>query len=162
MIRDYCLRVAATAFFGLGAVATAGMLLLLPAYGYLSARGEISAVEPPSALTEKIKSEEAALLLAQEMLVLLPQEGSELLPSEVIARVRAAAASAGVDVLSVMQRSSGDISVRGLARTREALIAFGKSLKDDPALASISIPVELLAKNRNISFDLRGKLPSDL
>lgn len=156
---DYFLRLAAACFFGFGFVAVAGMLLLLPSYGYLSARGDAANATPSSALADKIRFEEASLELAKEMLALVPTQGN-VAGSVVIGRVRAAAISAkGVDLLFVGYQTSGAVSVRGVARTRDALIAFGKALRADPMLTSITVPVELLAKSRDISFELSGKLP---
>jgi len=156
---DYVLRLAIVGFFGLGAVAFAGMLLLLPAYGYLSARAEIAATTSPSLLVEKILGEEAALRLTKEMLSLVPPEGGNLSPSGVLLRLRASAASIqGISLTFIGYQAAGGVSVRGVAQTRDALISFGKALKADPVLSDISVPVELLARSRDITFDLRGTI----
>lgn len=155
---DYFLRLATLCFFGFGFVAIAGMLLLLPSYGYLSARGEAAKATPSSALADKIRFEEASLELAKEMLALVPTQGS-VAGSVVVGRVRAAATSAkGIDLMFVGYQTSGAVSVRGVARTRDALIAFGKGLSADPMLSGMALPVELLAKSKDISFELSGKL----
>ncbi|MCE9643850.1 hypothetical protein K8Q93_01205 [Candidatus Parcubacteria bacterium] len=156
---DYILRLATAGFLGLGAVAFAGILLLLPAYGYLSARAEIAATTSPSLLVEKILGEEAALRLTKEMLSLVPPEGGNLSPSNVLLRLRASVASTqGINLTFIGYQAAGGVSVRGVAQTRDALIAFGKVLKADPVLSDISIPVELLAKSRDITFELRGTI----
>ncbi len=50
--------------------------------------------------------------------------------------------------------SAGSISISGIADTRDALVAFSKSLQGDPTFTNVVLPVATLAKSKDIGFSI--------
>ncbi|MDP1625445.1 MAG: hypothetical protein Q8L64_06870 [bacterium] len=59
----------------------------------------------------------------------------------------------GISITAIgASRKDGSMSIRGIANTRETLVAFSQSLQGEPSFVSVDLPVSSLAKNRDISF----------
>lgn len=63
----------------------------------------------------------------------------------------------GISITSISLRrgaEKGAISISGRASTREALVAFAKSLQGEPSFSRVDLPVSSLAKSRDIPFSI--------
>ena len=67
-------------------------------------------------------------------------------------------ASPGIYIsnISVARISEGGLSltVKGEASTRSQLLGFVEALKDDPRFSNVNLPIGVLARERNIEFNL--------
>ncbi|MEQ1561592.1 MAG: PilN domain-containing protein, partial [Nitrospira sp.] len=55
---------------------------------------------------------------------------------------------------TTVSTSTANISLSGVSGTREALVAFAKSLENTKSFKKVNLPVSNLAKDKNISFSI--------
>ena len=60
----------------------------------------------------------------------------------------------GITIQSIEMLSDSKITLRGVANTREGILAFQNRMQQDPMFKDFSIPVESLARQKDVSFNL--------
>lgn len=71
--------------------------------------------------------------------------------------VSARVAQPGISITGISLKrggAEGDISLSGVASTRDALVNFSKALAGEPAFKNVSLPISSLAKSRDIPFSI--------
>jgi hypothetical protein len=56
--------------------------------------------------------------------------------------------------LSTQASSTVDVTISGVANTREVLVSYRRRLAEDPRISKVDLPVSDLAKSSDISFNL--------
>jgi hypothetical protein len=56
--------------------------------------------------------------------------------------------------ISLKRTDTGSIVLAGTAATRDALVAFSKSLQAESSFSGVSLPISSLAKSKDISFSI--------
>lgn len=56
--------------------------------------------------------------------------------------------------ITLKRSGTGSIVISGIASTRDALVAFSKSLQGELSFSNISLPVSTLAKSKDIAFSI--------
>ncbi len=70
----------------------------------------------------------------------------------------AAQTGEGITIHSLSSsRSSGLLAVKGIADTRDSMLAFERNLKNLPYLSEINIPLKTLLEKEDINFDIQIK-----
>ncbi len=158
---EYRRRLFAVVLFAVAGIFLSGAAFLVPSY--VGARGRISALAgrlQVVASPAEEGSEDESYALA------LTQAAAELSTLETAAR----GASTGTRVERIVEHAGQDIvfstivfvtedagkgwriTIEGVARSREALIALERRLRQAEGVTSVTIPLEHFAANRNITF----------
>ncbi len=152
----------ATLFFVLVALAVAaGAALLVPSYlvaknAEESATRNLDSIEKILGLKEKAGANASVLELSERVGIL----GSYSYTPAVMPVLSAVGASLvkGASVRTVKiketENGKGTVTISGVADTRAALLSFSNALKAERIFSGVSIPVEQLAHEADISFSL--------
>jgi len=157
--KEYRVRVAVLATLFLSTSLIIGGVFLIPSY-FLSKERMVS-IENQAYLIEKSpvlqenQSLSDALKLAQEELRILSSVKDQKLFSSRLESI-ITEKPRGISLTSFTYTVFGDekrtMSLAGKAFTREDLLSFEKTLKNNPDFISVEFPVSNLAKDKNINF----------
>ncbi|MFA6095851.1 MAG: PilN domain-containing protein [Candidatus Paceibacterota bacterium] len=114
-------------------------------------RGAIrdSAISKGADDTERLVKETGAKLAS-----LGPLSGEKALSSAVAELLTHVSGDVRISSISVRRGNPSTTGISGIAATREALVAFSKSLQGDAFFQKVELPVSTLAKSKDISFSL--------
>ncbi|MES2931754.1 MAG: hypothetical protein V4682_03620 [Patescibacteria group bacterium] len=159
--RVYFIRLAVVAVLLLSGVTLVHGVLLLPSFMYLRNQvGERTA--SLAALTTTLAGSEEKEISAR--VATLAEDSAHLARLSSVPK-----ASAAIRAISALPRSGirltgfsfapkegaeAEMSVSGVATTREALRTFEQSLADQPFITSADLPISAYAKERDISFTI--------
>ena len=138
-----------------------GLVFLVPSY-FLSEyklEGVENRLDLLKASISAKKNEEINLALNQtrSLVSVLQEESHKESLGGIIAEL-VSYASPGIYIrnFSVAKVSEGGLSltVKGEASTRSQLLGFVEALKDDPRFSNVNLPIGVLARERNIEFNL--------
>ncbi len=167
--RSYYANLVSTSCLMLLAVSLLGAALLLPSY-FLSrglseaALAYVSASEGSAALSAA-NPEERNLGSLKEQLSLLEAYDQKPLAALVFSNIAEhASGDIGVNSISLTygeEPGEGRVTVHGEARTRAALIEFGKRLSEEALFRGASVPVSDLVTESNIEFSMTFSFVSE-
>ncbi len=158
--KEYRLRVLSVILFGVGFLFLLGAAMLAPSV--LSVLSKERLFSSQKATLETLKQTLAQndpsgeLAAAKELLQNLNTESAHQSPSSLLRRILDAKA-AGIALSSFTYDVSSAkpvLVLTGVAAARADLLAFQDSLKKIDVFETVNVPVGLLAKDTNITFDL--------
>jgi len=155
--REYRLRFLSTLFFALAGVIVINVLLVSSSYLLLTLYERAYTTESSSNEEVSKMNEQFALKVAQVHAL------SQKIPSQadtvnmgvanlLFGYVRDGIAIQAIEIISVEDVSN--ITLRGTATTRDVLLQFQNTIKSNPSFQDFSIPIESLAKQKDISFNV--------
>lgn len=156
--REYHLRVLTVAFYLSGTALVAGGLLLAPSYVMVSLR--IDAAEGAQQLLAGAKDDgdtPAAILAAVERDVRILNSLATPLTVEDTVSKALGIRPLGLTTTTIIyeeQGARGTLSVKGVAKSRNDLVAFVRALEAIPEFSNVELPISNLARNENIPFTL--------
>jgi Tfp pilus assembly protein PilN len=100
-------------------------------------------------LNEEVKQKTEELYVLSRKIELSEKKTSTQVASDLFAYVQEGVL---IQTLEIMEDSS--ITIRGTASTRQALIDFQDRLKQDPMFKDFSIPIETLARQKDVAFNV--------
>lgn len=165
--REYYLRLVALAFIALGGAALVSAAALVPAY--VQGREEKGNTAKQLELAEVAAQREAQSFIAKDIALAgkaLPVVEAHLAgsrPSLYIAEILAARNPSVL--ISHIEFGGGEIpavKVSGTALTRDALLAFSRSLSQIKGVPQVDLPVSNLAKNEDAPFFLTVRFSKPL
>lgn len=165
--REYRVRLAITAFFYVSLAVMIGIVSLIPSFLYSSSQ-EKDALARDAAVQQSRQNSgadaaEKELVATQAIAARITKELPSREYNAVIQRILLDKKSDLLLTNFQIERSSatstvGDMTVEGIAGTRESLLDFKKRLEADSTFTAIDLPLSDLAKNKNIFFTLRLKI----
>lgn len=66
--------------------------------------------------------------------------------------------SSGIELISLDVRKTGEVNIRGGARTRNDLLGYEKKLRDSGYFQELSVPPSNFVSATNVNFNFQGKL----
>ncbi len=143
-------------YIGLSCVLLAtGFVLAIPSYAILFAKKQSSLLEKQAATssgTDASVAEEVKILKEE---ITLAKTASEQIPVTTLLDKVLSRQSSSIRISSITIKrgaETGTISVEGRASSRDALVAFSKSLQGEPAFTKVDLPVGSLAKSKDIPW----------
>jgi len=158
---EYGLRRAIVALGFLLATIISGIIFLVPPLVISSFRlREVTATEASLASNASIKKQQEIKLAIQtankKLDTLASASGASAtgVLTGIAAMKSADMTITSFDLARSATGTSSAVTVKGMAKDRETLLAFANKLKSDPAYASVDLPISNFAKDTNISFTL--------
>lgn len=165
---EYRLRLGATFLFLTAVSVVLSGIMLVPVYESVSLKEKSAASEldiTQKSFDARGKENPAKLLSLFKSKLSLLETHKPLYPSVLFSKIREVAPS-GVSVQGVFfesrSSSQGVIIVRGVASTRESLLAFKRSLETISNVSSLDVPLASLAKDKNAEFVISGVIDLSL
>jgi len=161
MFRDFYLRLIIVVFTMLAASITIGIFAIAPSYSSLYFDGnlvkdalKIQEEEPVSISDQntlvKVKELEDKLALIEKA-----KENKYNLSDRIINEI-VLKKSSSIKITEITYKSSSprgrEVSIVGIAPSREALLLFRKSFEDNPAFKEVDLPISNFIKGSNIRF----------
>ncbi len=158
--KEYRLRRTTVGIFALSGIFCILALLLLPGLVVIDEKArqaESAVASAAGGLGTSAKDSASAVDFLGAKVQALSLPSAKALPSDLIEKVLAAAPE-GVKIFSIAKdRSGAALIVSGVAETRAALVGYQETLKKTQPFTDANLPVALLAKDANVSFDLTVK-----
>ena len=161
MTREYRLRLLVVAIACLGVCGVIFFISLLPAYMISSTKESL--VDQRFASVQAValaKSDPETLKILSEAkakLTLIERFGDKLPVSAIIDKILFVQGSeiriTGLS-FSVEKSTTRDVTISGIAQTRQALLSFSKKLEKEKSFTAITLPVSNFQKNKDIEFTI--------
>lgn len=159
--REYILRVITVAIFGATLAVLVGMVAMFPAYirawfyNYAAQNAaSVAKLSKPDASLELARTE-----LARDGKLLSAASASlaEVMYSDIVKSLLSSRGRVSITNFSVTQTDPDGVSIniKGIAPTRDDLIAFKGRLEAIIPGTRIEIPIDQLARNTNLQYNLR-------
>jgi hypothetical protein len=155
--REYYMRLFSIASLMLCGVLFAGVVALLPSY--VDVVGDLKTAQKE--LEQRQSSAESSKELnaeVKETAVMLAVHEEELKKENVTDIIRATLDTRpeGISIVGyTYDRSARNISLEGIAKTRNLVAPYAKQLEDSEWFTSAPVPISDLAKNTNLNFRLQ-------
>jgi Tfp pilus assembly protein PilN len=154
VVRTYRLKLIVV-YIGLSCVLFAtGFVLAIPSYAILLAKrqsalveGDATARAAESSIADEVK------ILKEE--IALAKTTSEQVPIATLLDKILSRQSSSILISNITIKrgaDAGTISITGRASSRDALVAFSKSLQGEPTFTKVDLPVGSLAKSKDIPW----------
>jgi Tfp pilus assembly protein PilN len=143
-------------YIGLSCVLLAtGFVLAIPSYAILFAKKQSALLEKQAATAHDVDASiaEEVKILKEEIAIAKTASGQ--IPVATLLDKVLSRKSQSVRISSITLKrgaETGIISVEGKASSRDALVAFSKSLQGEPAFTRVDLPVGSLAKSKDIPW----------
>lgn len=158
--KEYIHRRRTLFFFILCFVFVSGFITLLPSY-VLSVQKEnevltLEAKDDNVQTADILKLNKSVTELKANASLVITDTPKKLV-HEIFAEILGKASS-NISIKSLLYRKQGadplEVSVVGVAKTREGLLSFAKALESIPSFSHVDVPVSNFAKDKNIEFSL--------
>ena len=166
MIQDFYFRLIVMVFLALGSVALIASIVLFPSYFLSTVKKNLISEKLNKELAEPIddiskKTLSAITNLDQKLSLLEKAEGiagkkfsvSERIINEILSKK-----ISGIRITEISFKNDADkdmqVSIRGLAPSRERLLLFRLALENDPLFKKVDLPISNFVKGSNIVFYL--------
>ena len=157
----YRARLGATLLFLSAVILFAGGILLVPSYFLAHTVADAAAKDlqtsKESAASRAASGVEEKVAILSERAILLKEFERTPTATLLLSHIETdKPGEVGVNAISVdfSLPQGGQVTVSGKAKTREALIQFGKNLQEDRAFQGAAVPVSDLASGSNIDFSI--------
>lgn len=168
--RDYRIRLTSVLLFGVSIAFIIGICALIPSY-MLSKEKLASASQDLQSLKTR-REESGAARQEKEIFAsrdLINKVNSHVSPIALYSVVESivSARSSGISLTrmsvdtgaaTAAKDALGTISVSGVARDRDSLIAFKHNLEKNGRFTKVELPLSDLAKSRNIDFSIKASI----
>ncbi|HEY4518384.1 MAG TPA: hypothetical protein VJG48_02045 [Candidatus Paceibacterota bacterium] len=155
------MRIVVTALAALFALLVICNIFLFPSYLILTSKGEATTLALSNARLRPVSKEaDTAVAATQEVnakLRIITAIGRPLSVGGMLDRILSHKMS-GITITSIDYSSDAKLSLKGVARDREALLSFIKSLHDDSMFAEVGSPISNLIENHDIAFNIIMKV----
>jgi len=164
------MRLAAVTLFLFAGLLLVALLLLLPAYTLSTLKHELVSNELASELNKGIAAEdvEANQRIAEDIntkLAILNNEGLSTISAYDVTQKLLDLRGTGITFSSIFltkDDTSVDISVSGIATTRETLRSFTNVLKNEKEFSSVLFPISNFVEMEDIDFSIQIEMNSVL
>lgn len=160
---EYQRRLAALCAILAAALATIGAGLLFPAYtavqGRTSVAREAANLAETTLIDPKLAAAVSEMQIAAALLSSVEERAGSARPSAII-ELLAATRPPGIIIRGINYSVSGatiNVTLGGVAATRDSLLAFKSALGETPGVASADFPPGVLAASSTILFSMRVK-----
>lgn len=156
--KEYRLRFLSTLFFSLGLVFFIHMILALSSYILLNMYEKIYQKSLQADNGEALKQYEDFVARTSNIITLskkIPKQAT-VSATDIFEKIQTHGSnqiSFNVFELQIAEDKK-NITIRGAATTRDALIEFNDKMKTENAFSDFAIPLETLTKQRDISFEV--------
>lgn len=163
MIRDFYLRLVVIVFLALGSVAVIASIVLFPSYFLSSVKKDLISEKLDKELAEPIDEISKQTLSAIEDLdkklsLLEKAEKKKFSVSERIINEILSKKISGIKITEISFTNDStkgmQVSIRGLAPSRERLLLFRLALENDPLFKKVDLPISNFVQGSNIRFYL--------
>jgi hypothetical protein len=157
VVRQYRLKLVVV-YIGLSCVLFAtGVVLAIPSYAILSAKKQtaIQDGKTASAKTSNASITDEVKILKEE--IAMAKTASEQVPVAIILDKILSRQGSNILISGMTLKrgaETGTVSIEGRAVSRDALVAFSKSLQGEPAFLKVDLPVGSLAKSKDIPWTI--------
>jgi hypothetical protein len=165
--REYRLRLAIITFFFISCAVAIGIASLFPAYFY--SREQVLEAKVREEVLERSRRESGAaeiekqLLTSQAIADKINAEKAPVVSEEVVQKIIShKRKDLFINSFTLVAQPStttlASVTLAGRAGTRDALLEFKKALEGDKYFHDIELPLSDIAKNKNITYELRLKI----
>lgn len=136
-----------------------GCVLALPTYAVLQTRKE-SAVMERDAFVHNLKEDPEKLraeIGSINTKIAMVKDTTSTLPVTAILERLLAQRGNGILITNISVKrggGTGSLSLSGIASSRDALVSFSKRLQGVPSFKDVNLPVNSLARNKDIPFSI--------
>ena len=159
--RLYKMRIIVTALSAILALFIVCDIFLFPAYLVLSSKGSATTLALSNARLRPVSKEaDTAVMVVADVnskIKAITSIGRPLSVGGMISRILFDKMSS-ISLSSFEYTSDSKVTLKGVARDREALLNFIKNLQDDPMFAEVGSPISNLIENHDIPFNISMKV----
>jgi hypothetical protein len=158
-VRLYRLRLLSIHFGLLVVVLLTGVALAVPTYAFLNTKRDAALIEKNSPVVptkDDPSSIESDVQSLKEKIDIIKAANGELPIVSVLDRILSRRIE-GITITSFSLKrntETGSITINGIASSRENLVDFSKTLDEEPAFTNVNLPVDSLAKSKNVPFTI--------
>ena len=151
---DYLIRLAGVTLFLLAGAVTTGAIALVPSY--ISLTSAISEFNEGQLALEGVQEEKPLTILSQTARALtVLRDNVEAEPMTDLLTPIVDARPEGIQITSItFNRDTFSFSLKGIADTRDTLVAYRRAVEALERAIEVSSPIENLARNTNLEFTL--------